>query len=94
MKKIILAMIIFGLFMNYVLSFADDVQVINPKESTGQLAHDKATFNHDQKIYNDKANKDIRAKQRVEKKVEKNEQFNKNQQDQQDVNKGQVVLKF
>jgi len=94
MKRIILVIIIFGLLTVYVLSFADDVQKISPKESAGQLVHDKSVFNHDQGIYNDKANKDIRDQQRVAQKTATNEQFNKKLQDQQDINKGQVIVKF
>ena len=83
-----------GLIVASVLSFADDQQGASSPSSPGERANEKATFDHSQGVYNDKANKDIRAKNLVEKKIENNEQNNKKVQDEQDVNKGQVILKF
>jgi len=94
MKNKIVVIVFFGLISVSILSFADDKQVITPKESAGELDHDKATFNMNQAVYNDKTNKDIRVKQSVEKKIENNKQYNEKVQTEQDVNKGQFVVKF
>jgi hypothetical protein len=94
MKNKMMVIVLFGLMTISVLSFADDQPVTAPKASAGELVHEKATFNHDQAIYNDKANRNIRAKKLVAKKTKLNEQDNKKVQDQQDVNKGQFIVKF
>ena len=74
----------FGLFAISVLSFADDKQVSAPPASALERTKEKATFNHNEGIYNDKANKDIRAKQAVEKKIKSDKPNNKKLQSQQD----------
>lgn len=83
-NKIMIIMMCFGLFAISALSFADDKQVTDPHASAGERAKEKATFNHNEGIYNDKANKDIRAKKVVEKKKKSNRQNNKKVQDKQD----------
>ena len=75
----------FALFAVPVLSFSDDKQATTPQATPGELAHEKVTFNHNQSLYNDKANKDIRGKESAVKKIKSNEQGNKKIQKEQDV---------
>jgi hypothetical protein len=84
MKNKIIMMMCFGLFAFSVLSFADDKQVTGPPASARESAKEKATFNHNEGIYNDKANKNIRAKQVVEKRIKSNKVNNKKDQNKQD----------
>jgi len=94
MKNKIMVIICWGLISVSVLSFADDKQGANPKESTGELAHDKVTFNKNQAVYDEQANKDFRARRSVQKKIKNNKQYNEKVQSEQDVNKGQIIVKF
>ena len=57
----------FGISVITSYSFADDNQVMNPKATRVEMAHEKATFNNDKKVYNDKTNKDFRAKKLADK---------------------------
>ncbi len=88
MKNKIMVMMCSGLLAISALSFADDKKVTGPHALAGERADEKATFNHDQNIYNDKTNKDIRTKKSVEKKIKSNKQDNKKVQDQQDAKGG------
>ena len=94
MKNKIMFLLCLGFMAVSALSFADDKLLTAPKESAGELAVDKAVFNHDQGVYNDKANKDIRTQVKKAKKTEINKQYNFKVQSQQDVNKGQFIVKF
>jgi len=94
MKSIIIFFICCGLTVGSVLSFADDKQKAPPEASPRVLAQEKATFNHDEEVYNNKKNKDTRAKRRVSRKTKSDEQYLKKVQTEQDVNKGQVIVKF
>jgi hypothetical protein len=88
MKNKIMVIMCSGLLAISALSFADDTPVVAPVASAGELAKEKATFNHSKDIYNDKANKDIRAKQLVDKKLKSKVQDKKNVQDKQDEKNG------
>lgn len=77
-----------GLIAVSGLSFADDKQVAGPPETPLQLAHDKVIFDHDQAIYNDTANKNIRANKLAQKKIKSNERANKKVQKLHDANGG------
>ena len=94
MKNKIMFIVFFGMITVSALSFAEDQQVSIPKASPAELAQEQVTFNHNQGVYNDKANKVTRAKTSAAKKTKSNEQYLEKTQDQQDINKGQFIVKF
>jgi len=67
-----------------VLSFADDQQEVNSNALATERAGEKVTFNDNKALYNDKANKDSRAKESAEKDIKSNDQNNKKVQKEQD----------
>ena len=81
MKNKIMIIVCSGLLAISALSFADDKQDTAPQATAGELAKEKATFNHNQDTYNDKANKNIRAKKLVDKKLKSKEKNIKKVQD-------------
>jgi hypothetical protein len=88
MKNKIMIIMCWGLLAISALSFADDKQAPPPQATAGELVKEKATFDHSQEIYNDKANKDIRAKKSLDKKLKTKEQDKKKVQDKQDEKNG------
>ena len=90
MKNKIMIIVCSGLFFISALSFADDKQVTTSQATAGEQAKEKATFNHNQDIYNDKANKNIRAKKLVDKKLKSKVQDKKKVQDEQEKKNGLV----
>jgi hypothetical protein len=77
-----------------VLSFTNYVQGPNPNVLIQERINEKMTFDHNQALYNDKANTEIRAKNLVEKKTEKKDQEKKIVEEAQDQTKGQILIKF
>lgn len=88
MKNKIMIMMCFGLFVIPALSLADDKQATIPQATAGEMVYEKAAFDHSKDIYNDKANKDIRAKKLVDKKLKSKELNKKKVQDEQEVKNG------
>jgi len=84
MKNKIMVIMCCGLFVIAALSFADDKQVTAPKATVGERAKEQATFDHSKAIYNDKANKDTRAKKLVDKDLKSKAHDTKKVQDEQD----------
>ena len=79
MKKIIVALLLAGGIGGAAWAVGDDRQ---------------AVFNNDQRVYNDTDNTRIRARALADKKHQLNALANKKVTDEQDKNKGQVILKF
>jgi hypothetical protein len=77
-----------------VLGFTYGQQGPAPNILANQRANEKATFDAHQAIYNDKANKQIRAKSLVDKKKETDQQEKNKVEKTQDKTKGQLLWKF
>ena len=90
MKNKIMIIVCSGLLAISALSFADDKQETAPQATAGELAKEKATFNHNQDIYNDKANKNIRAEKLGDKKSKSKARDKKKVQDEQEKKNGLV----
>jgi len=87
-------MIGFVLLAGVVSGFAYSDQQPAPSALKVQRADQKAIFDRDQKLYNDKGNKSIRAHDRAETKIKLNDQENKKVQKEQDQTKGQILVRF
>lgn len=77
-----------------VLGFTDYQQAPDPSILAKQRANEKATFDYHQRVYNNKANTQIRAKNLVDNEQKTKQQEKKNVEAGQDKTKGQFLWKF
>jgi hypothetical protein len=87
MKNKTMVLICSGSIIISTLSFA---QVAGSQATAGELAAQKATFNQSLSIYNNRANKEIRAKELVDKKAKSKAQDKKRVQNEQEEKNGLV----
>ena len=95
-KEIIKIMVLTGflLLTGPVLGFADYIQGPGPNVLMQERINQKMVFDYNQALYNDRENTGIRAKELVEKKLEKKDQDKKKVEEIQDQTKGQILIKF
>ena len=94
MKNKTMVITYFLLLTFSILSIANAQQGLDPNILVNERANEKATFDYHQGIYNDKANKQLRAKAVVAKERKTDRQENKEIEETQDKTKGQILVKF
>jgi|GEM_PF-1731132 len=77
-----------------VPGFTEYVQGQDPNVLTQERMNQKMVFDHNQALYNDNANTQNRAKDLVDKKIEKNNLEKEKVDEIQGQTKGQVLIKF
>lgn len=77
-----------------ISGFADYIQGPTPSILMQERLNEKMTFDYNQALYNDKANTQIRAKNLIEKKIEKKDLEKKKVEEAQDQTKGQILMRF
>jgi hypothetical protein len=77
-----------------VLGFTNYQQAPDPNILANERANEKATFDYNQGIYNDKTNTENRAKGLVNKEAKADKQEKKSVEEEQDKTKGQILVKF
>ena len=77
-----------------VLGFNNYQQVPEPNILAHERADQKATFDYHQRVYNNKANTQIRAEKLVAKEEKTDKQENLKIEETQDKTKGQILMKF
>jgi hypothetical protein len=86
MCSLVLAFSIFG--------FTNDNQAPNPNVLMEDRVNQKVEFDHNQALYNDKANTEIRDKKLVRKEIKAQDLEKKKVEEEQDKTKGQFLIKF
>jgi len=94
LRNFIMTIISCSLVSIAYFSFAEDKQNADLHVSSVGRAQEKVVFDHKQAVYDDRANKDLRAQNIHAKKTIQNRQYNNKVQAQQDKDKGQFIVKF
>ena len=94
MKKKIMVIVCSLLLAMPVLSFAQEKGEPNPNASAYEHANENARFKRNEEVFNNKANKKIRAKRLTEKKAEEAAEAKKKAEEAQDKGEGQVKVRF
>jgi len=87
MCSIVLAFSVFG-FTN------DNQGLFNPPVTVQQRVNEKAVFDHDQILYNDRTNKAFRDDKLIKNEIKDKDQDKKKVEEDQDKTKGQILIKF
>lgn len=77
-----------------VLSFAKEKKEPGRNLSANELVNEKAKFKRTRSLFNNKANKEIRAKRLAEKQAAEAEEAKKKVEEAQDKGEGQVKVQF
>lgn len=89
-----MVMMCFLLLAMAVISFAEEKKGPDPSISAYKYANENAEFKRSRDFFNNKANKEIRAKKLAQKESEEAEENEKAQEEAQDKGEGQVKVRF